>query len=230
MKFNALVVAAMVITSVSASGKGRPRGFLKKGGGMTGSESLEKLVIEDDSESEPPQDSQRHGATQRLSWSSMGQSLGSVFSSKSSRNKPSTPQNPVCISIEDELCTFWDKVYDLNCEFQKQLPLFYRIMMMEEGKNKKGNKGKRGKEEEKINLKDEQIRACLEFNPEAIPDLQGFKAKYDSLEKERDDILKRFDENECPKTFKQLSLKEITKQGNFPKWYDENDVNFLGDQ
>ncbi|KAH6596398.1 hypothetical protein BASA50_005104 [Batrachochytrium salamandrivorans] len=178
MKFNALVVAAMVITSVSASGKGRPRGFLKKGGGMTGSESLEKLVIEDDSESEPPQDSQRHGATQRLSWSSMGQSLGSVFSSKSSRNKPSTPQNPVCISIEDELCTFWDKVYDLN----------------------------------------------------SIPDLQGFKAKYDSLEKERDDILKRFDENECPKTFKQLSLKEITKQGNFPKWYDENDVNFLGDQ
>ncbi|KAH9267080.1 hypothetical protein BASA84_000805 [Batrachochytrium salamandrivorans] len=184
MKFNALVVAAMVITSVNAAGEG---GLLSCFGGICGS---------------------------------------------------GKPQDPICDSIEAELALLWDKVIDLNNEFQEQLPRFYRIMMMKEGNDEKGNKGKRGKkgkkdkkveEEEKINLKDEQIRTWFNVYPKAIPDLQGFKSKYDSLEKERNEILKRLDESECPETFRQSPLKELAKQGHVPKWYDEYGVNFLGE-
>ncbi|KAH6576654.1 hypothetical protein BASA60_004403 [Batrachochytrium salamandrivorans] len=47
MKFNALVAAAMVITSVNASGKGRPKGLFKKGDGMKGSDSSWTLLEKD---------------------------------------------------------------------------------------------------------------------------------------------------------------------------------------
>ncbi|KAH6568714.1 hypothetical protein BASA62_005314 [Batrachochytrium salamandrivorans] len=95
MKVSVLVAAAMVITSVSASGKGRPKGFLKKDGGMTGSESLEKLVMDDDPESEPPQKSPRRGARQGPSQSSLARKLRSSlpYSLLEDDSEPGPSQN-----------------------------------------------------------------------------------------------------------------------------------------
>ncbi|KAH6599843.1 hypothetical protein BASA61_002456 [Batrachochytrium salamandrivorans] len=239
MKFNALVVAAMVITSVNA-------GWLKKGGGMTGSDSETSLLMEN-SESEPPQDSQRHGATQRWSWSSIGQSLGSVFSSKSSRNKPNTPQepeatnvDPICNSIEDELCTLWFKINAFNIAFIDRILEFYALLaggykgVMErsetKGENGEENNSvmemsedeKRKNEEEKIkahDLRAKEIQKWISLNPGAISDLESIKAGYISLENDYRAVWKRFDENNCEtKLVKQFFIENMIKDGYFPKW------------
>ncbi|KAH6566426.1 hypothetical protein BASA62_006704 [Batrachochytrium salamandrivorans] len=119
MKFNALVAAAMVITSVNASGKGRPKGLFKKGGGMKGSDSSWSLLEKDPepgssqeslvhrSKSGPSQDSLAHGSKSRPSQSSqrhkprpkLSQSLAmhrlrSALSSKPPRHKPGKIQVP----------------------------------------------------------------------------------------------------------------------------------------
>ncbi|KAH6575116.1 hypothetical protein BASA83_000916 [Batrachochytrium salamandrivorans] len=182
MKLNALVVAAMVITSVNAAGKG---GLLSCFGGICGS----------------------------------GKS-----------------KDPICVRNNVKLFTLWDKVIDLDGEFQEQLPSFYNIITMGEGEDEKGKRVKKGKKEEKveekekINSKDEQIRVWLESHPEAIPDLRKIKSKYDMLEKERCKIWARLGNNECMNGgFKHTSLKELTRRGYLPKWYDENGVDFLGE-
>ncbi|KAH6579649.1 hypothetical protein BASA61_010081 [Batrachochytrium salamandrivorans] len=189
MKLNALVVAAMVITSVNAAGKG---GLLSCFGGICGSGKSKDLEPEED---------------------------------------------PVCDSIEAELYALWGNINVLNDEFREQLPRSYRIMMMEEGNDEKGNKGKRGKkskkdkEEENINSKDQEIRVWLEVYFKDIPDLQVFKAKYDDFEETLDGIWARLGNNECMnRGIKHISLKELAKQGHVPKWYDENGVNFLSKQ
>ncbi|KAH6602766.1 hypothetical protein BASA61_000798 [Batrachochytrium salamandrivorans] len=64
MKFNALVVAAMVITSVSAGGRKGLPGWLG-GGRMTGSASSYD-TFDNEPELEPPQDSSRHGPESRF--------------------------------------------------------------------------------------------------------------------------------------------------------------------
>ncbi|KAH6581429.1 hypothetical protein BASA60_002426 [Batrachochytrium salamandrivorans] len=87
MKFNALVAAAMVITSVSASGKGRPKGLFKKGGGMKGSDSSWSL-LEKDPEPGSSQDSPRRGMGQRLSQSTLVRKLKSGSSRSSPKHKP----------------------------------------------------------------------------------------------------------------------------------------------
>ncbi|KAH9247617.1 hypothetical protein BASA83_000918 [Batrachochytrium salamandrivorans] len=239
MKLNALVVAAMVVTLVNAAGHGRFGGLFKQGSDITRSDSEASLL----EKKEPP----RRGVKQRSSRKSLGHRLRPVFPSKSTRHRPDTPHkskpkaNIICDFILSELRTLWDKVYALNNEFQEQLPRSYNIMMMEKGDDEKGKRVKKVKkeekteeeekaeEEEKIYLKDKKIQRWLEVYSKAIPDLRNFKAKYDSLEKERNDILQRYDESECPETFTRLSLKEIAKQGHLPKWYDENGVNFLGE-
>ncbi|KAH6600409.1 hypothetical protein BASA50_002307 [Batrachochytrium salamandrivorans] len=49
------------------------------------------------------------------------------------------------------------------------------------------------------------------------------KEKYDDFGKDRDEILKRLDENECPETFKRVSLEELTQKGYLPNWKDSKD-------
>ncbi|KAH9252313.1 hypothetical protein BASA83_005429 [Batrachochytrium salamandrivorans] len=153
-----------------------------------------------------------------------------------------TNKESVCSSIEAELPLLWDRVYALNREFYRQMSRFYSIITMREGKyeeyekskkgkkSKKDKKDKKDKKEKNINLKDQQIRAWLELNPGAIPDLQGIKAKYDDYEANRDGILERLNENKCPPEFTRVSLEEMVKQGSLPKWKDDNGVNFLSDQ
>ncbi|KAH9250631.1 hypothetical protein BASA81_011550 [Batrachochytrium salamandrivorans] len=186
MKFNALVAAAMVITSVNAAGKGGFRGFLKKGGGMTGSESLEKLVIDDDPELEPSQESPRCGARQRLSQIPLARRFRSgpsqdapksesepVVTQDPSNNLSGTPQvpeprkkDPVCRAIVEELYTSWEKLDTLNYRFRIQALEFHKLMM---GEITKGKKDKRH------NLNLEEIQKYIELNPEVIPKLKKFK-------------------------------------------------------
>ncbi|KAH6571775.1 hypothetical protein BASA62_003702 [Batrachochytrium salamandrivorans] len=59
MKFSVFVAAAMIITSVNAAGKGRSRGWFKKVGGMTRSESEANLLEKSNSKSGSSQDTQR---------------------------------------------------------------------------------------------------------------------------------------------------------------------------
>ncbi|KAH6561566.1 hypothetical protein BASA60_011459 [Batrachochytrium salamandrivorans] len=87
MKVSVLVAAAMVITSVSASGKGGLGGLFKKGSGMTGSESAWNL-LDKNPESEPSQESPIRGVGQRLLQSSLARKLRSGSSRNSPKHKP----------------------------------------------------------------------------------------------------------------------------------------------
>ncbi|KAH6577287.1 hypothetical protein BASA62_000976 [Batrachochytrium salamandrivorans] len=95
MKFNALVVAAMVITSVNASGKGRPRSLFKKVGGMTRSESAWSLLDKNNPEPGSSQDSPRRGMGQRLLQSTLARKLrsGSSRNSPKHKSRPGPPQD-----------------------------------------------------------------------------------------------------------------------------------------
>ncbi|KAH6574612.1 hypothetical protein BASA61_006182 [Batrachochytrium salamandrivorans] len=88
MKFNVLVAAAMVITSVSASGKGGLGGLFKKGGGMTRSESAWSLLDKNNPEPGSSQDSPRRGVGQKLSQSTLARKLRSGSSRNSPKHKP----------------------------------------------------------------------------------------------------------------------------------------------
>ncbi|KAH6590630.1 hypothetical protein BASA50_009247 [Batrachochytrium salamandrivorans] len=95
MKFNALVVAAMVITSVNASGKGRPRSLFKKVGGLTRSESAWSLLDKNNPEPGSSQDSPRRGMGQRLLQSTLARKLrsGSSRNSPKHKSRPGPPQD-----------------------------------------------------------------------------------------------------------------------------------------
>ncbi|KAH6587830.1 hypothetical protein BASA61_006183 [Batrachochytrium salamandrivorans] len=95
MKFNALVVAAMVITSVNASGKGRPRSLFKKVGGLTRSESTWSLLDKNNPEPGSSQDSPRRGMGQRLLQSTLARKLrsGSSRNSPKHKSRPGPPQD-----------------------------------------------------------------------------------------------------------------------------------------
>ncbi|KAH6566427.1 hypothetical protein BASA62_006705 [Batrachochytrium salamandrivorans] len=88
MKVSVLVAAAMVITSVNAGRKREFKSFLKKVGGMTGSESKANLVIDDDLESGSSQDSPVHGARQRPSQIPLARRLRSILPPKSLMHNP----------------------------------------------------------------------------------------------------------------------------------------------
>ncbi|KAH6575114.1 hypothetical protein BASA62_002092, partial [Batrachochytrium salamandrivorans] len=210
MKLNVLVVAAIVITSVNAGLLDEVMGCVGLGCG-SGSGS---------SEDEPgkPQD-------------------------------PKPEANPICDDINAKLPLLWDKVYALNREFWKEMPSFNRMMMMKKDakgmnekseKNEKGKKSKKAKKDEKgkeveevekaeeveefeeVDLRAEMIREWLKWNPVFIPDLRNFKAKYDGLRKDYDEVLERLNKNGCSTRYFDLaSLEEIAKRGDLPDWYDE---------
>ncbi|KAH6560254.1 hypothetical protein BASA61_003999 [Batrachochytrium salamandrivorans] len=242
MKFNALVAAAMVITSVNAAGKGGFRGFLKKGGGMTGSESLEKLVIDDDPELEPSQESPRCGARQRLSQIPLARRFRSgpsqdapksesepVVTQDPSNNLSGTPQvpeprkkDPVCRAIVEELYTSWEKLDTLNYRFRIQALEFHKLMM---GEITKGKKDKRH------NLNLEEIQKYIELNPEVIPKLKKFKKESVSLKEDHRKIWKRLKDGKCvTKRLEHLSLAGMKRREYLSEWSNEINLINLGEQ
>ncbi|KAH9248248.1 hypothetical protein BASA81_014094 [Batrachochytrium salamandrivorans] len=150
MKFNALVAAAMVITSVNASGKGRPKGLFKKGDGMKGSDSSWTLLEKDPepelqeslvhrSKSGSSQSPQRHKPRPRLSQSLAMHRLRSALSSKPPRRKPGKihepiKKDPVCDPIARELHASWKKISVFDKTFSKQIPDFYKLLRKEREK------------------------------------------------------------------------------------------------
>ncbi|KAH6598771.1 hypothetical protein BASA61_002808 [Batrachochytrium salamandrivorans] len=280
MKVSILVAAAMVITSVNAGRKREFKSFLKKVGGMTGSESkanlvidddlesgssqdssvhgarqrpsqiplarrlrsilppkslmhnpeselAEKLVIDDDPESEPPQKSQRHEPRPGPSQSSLGHRLRSALSSKSPVYKLPHKKGPICGPIIEELRILWDKICDLNHEFMEWNPEFYDLLMVNGGEMSEDYDGIR----EDDDLIAEQIQKWIESHPEAISKLQEIKAKSSSLEKDHGEVWKRFKDNRCPTKFlKHFSPKEMLKLGYFFIWKDARGADILGEQ
>ncbi|KAH9276724.1 hypothetical protein BASA83_000859 [Batrachochytrium salamandrivorans] len=147
---------------------------------------------------------------------------------------PELEANPICDSIKTELSLLWVKIGDLNREFYGRMPGLYSLLMTKGGKRvKKGKRFKKIKKEEKDrkdSLKDKQIQVWFTLNSRLILKLQEIKEKYDDFGKDRDEILKRLDENECPKTFKRVSLEELTQKGYLPNWKDSKGRDILGDQ
>ncbi|KAH6560363.1 hypothetical protein BASA50_003308 [Batrachochytrium salamandrivorans] len=134
MKFNALVVAAMVITSVNASGREGLEGFLKKGC-VARSDSKEMLAIENDSESELTQDPPVHGPEPVSSQDSLengsepGPSQDSPNNeSGKSRESGVTEYDPKCDPIIIKLDKLWLKAYDLEPVLRSQMPAYYKLM------------------------------------------------------------------------------------------------------
>ncbi|KAH9247618.1 hypothetical protein BASA81_014797, partial [Batrachochytrium salamandrivorans] len=135
MKFNVLVVAAMVITSVNASGHGRFGGLFKQGSDITRSDSEASLL----EKKEPP----RRGVKQRSSRKSLVHRLGSVFPSKSTRHEPArnlvfknVKKDPICGPILIELVTSQHKFSDFDIALWKQNPEFYKLVKWK-GTNRK---------------------------------------------------------------------------------------------
>ncbi|KAH6580871.1 hypothetical protein BASA60_002703, partial [Batrachochytrium salamandrivorans] len=182
---------------------------------------LESTMAPDPSDDEqgqgPSQDSRMRKLGQRLLRNPMVRELKSVFPQgipwhNSGKSKdPEPEEDPVCTRIKTELRTLWVKIGDLSYELYVQMPGLYKLIMM-----KGENKGKKG------NLKAEKVQKWFTLNSELIPKLQEIKAKYDDFGESREEILGRFDENECPETFKRVSLEELTQNGYLPKWKDTN--------
>ncbi|KAH6571773.1 hypothetical protein BASA50_006481 [Batrachochytrium salamandrivorans] len=231
MKFSVLVVAAMAITLVSASGRGQPKGFLKKGGGMIGSESLEKLVRDDDPESEPPQNSPRRGARQGPSQSSLAHGSIPVLTLDEVLHNSDTPQvpelrkkDPICDSIVRELQASRDKICDLDYRFQKKESDFYKLM------TGKGNRWmetmsmskNRYEKDRKHDLDPEKIREWLGSNPGAITKLQEIKEESIDLEGGHRVIWGKLLGKNCPtEGLERLSPARMAEDGYFIQWKDE---------
>ncbi|KAH6578584.1 hypothetical protein BASA61_006191 [Batrachochytrium salamandrivorans] len=254
MKVSVLVAAAMAIASVSASGRGQPKGFLKKSGGMTGSESKANLVIDDDSESGPSQKSPRRGVKQRLLQSSFARKLRSVFPSKSQRHKLTPFQEPIkeysiCDLIVVELSLSRDKIHDLDHEFWTHSPYFYDLMTgnggemseemsvdyeEEEDYEEDDEEDDEDDEEKKINaeaLRVETIQEWIESNSVAIPGLQEIKAEHISLKENHFVIWKKLLDNDClTEGLEHLSPEGMERRGYFSKWDFETNLMRFGEQ
>ncbi|KAH6566345.1 hypothetical protein BASA50_004555 [Batrachochytrium salamandrivorans] len=185
MKVSVLVAAAMVITSVNASGKGRPKGLFKKGGGMKGSDSSWTLV-EKDPEPGSSQDSPRRGMGQRLLQISLVRKLRSGSSRNSPKHQPRPgplqdppvykpgqrirfmprKKDPVCDPIVKELYISQHKFSDLNHRFWLKEPEFHKLLKKKKKKmddededNVEFGIGNDGEEEEEEDDEEEKIKA-----------------------------------------------------------------------
>ncbi|KAH6571867.1 hypothetical protein BASA62_003670 [Batrachochytrium salamandrivorans] len=126
MKFNVLVAAAMVITRVNAAGKGGFGGLLKKGGGMTGSESSWNL-LDKDPESGPSQDAAGDELRPRPSKSPRrkpGASQGRDHTKKKPSDNLEAETPLACNSMASELKDLQKKILGLANSYSNQQLLF----------------------------------------------------------------------------------------------------------
>ncbi|KAH6591736.1 hypothetical protein BASA61_004817 [Batrachochytrium salamandrivorans] len=176
MKFNALVVAAMVITSVNAVGRGGSRSLFEGNGRMTKSGSkanlldkdLDPVVTQNSPEDEPRQgsspDSPKHELTQTQLDKFVKTECVEGLTEDPTRHKAAsvldTPQvfkpiekDPICDPIVAELSISWRKISDFDRAFSKQESEFYKLMRNRykkpEENGEEDNEEKRKEEEEK---------------------------------------------------------------------------------
>ncbi|KAH6592654.1 hypothetical protein BASA50_007942 [Batrachochytrium salamandrivorans] len=126
MKFNAFVVAAMVITSVNAGGSDKPSSGDENSGGRSKSVVPEGLMG-DSSGSESLQESLGHVSETRIVTGLM-----EISPNESQYSEP-TEYDPKCDPIVDKLHELWNRNSAIDYMFQSQmLAYFNRLMKRDE--------------------------------------------------------------------------------------------------
>ncbi|KAH6574715.1 hypothetical protein BASA50_007630 [Batrachochytrium salamandrivorans] len=217
MKFNALVVAAMVITSVNAGRRGGFRGWLG-GGRMTGSESRERPGGSQDLD--PAKKELGSGSGDDDTGKELVSYPNGAYVKGGSGNKSNgvvgVEPSPICALIASKLYDLWNEIDDFDFVFRSQMLTYYRLMV-------RGDKN-----DENGDLNFEEARVWLKFHPEAIPELQEIKAKYTGFEGNYYKTWAELAENNClTEKLKSISPKEMIKQRYFPQWQDENGVDIF---
>ncbi|KAH9263680.1 hypothetical protein BASA83_012891 [Batrachochytrium salamandrivorans] len=244
MKFNALVAAAMVITSVNAAGEGGLMSCFGLGCG-SGSRVTQGRQVngqESGSSQSSPENGPMPGSSQDPPEKKSGKSC--VFKD--------VRKDPICGPILLELFILRDKIKDFDTALWKQNPEFHKLMkckgtnesngkdgikanMIREDSVVKMSKKEKRKDEEKKRqaeaLRVQAIQEWLKSNLEAISDLQKIKAESIGLKEDYLEIWGRFEDSKCPfGLVEYLSPAEMQKKGYLPEWYDEKGVDIFGEQ
>ncbi|KAH6588389.1 hypothetical protein BASA50_010755 [Batrachochytrium salamandrivorans] len=182
MKFNALVVAAMVITSVNAGGrKGSPGCFGRRCGR---SEPVVTQESTDESELkpvEPPKSadddlkSSAYGLTE-YTWESVYQYGSLKNPSNESQDLDLDEKTKICKDILKDISVTWGYIQKLNNRFEQQLPTVHGIM------TDRSNKSGSVKDKEHKNSKAVKVQGFLKMRPDLIPPLEQVRARSIELE------------------------------------------------
>ncbi|KAH9268493.1 hypothetical protein BASA83_009336 [Batrachochytrium salamandrivorans] len=220
MKFNVLVAAAMVITRVNAAGKGGFGGLLKKGGGMTGSESSWNL-LDKDPESGPSQDAAGDELRPRPSKSPRrkpGASQGRDHTKKKPSDNLEAETPLACNSMASELKDLQKKILGLANSYSNQQLLFddlakkmvhWRTTQNGDTSKEYGNDGAKVKNTKRLK------------NPSAKYDKAEAKLKNtrvslicwnNSYRRLWSEFTKKCDPTQCPNL---MDPKELKKEGDF---------------
>ncbi|KAH6581417.1 hypothetical protein BASA60_002437 [Batrachochytrium salamandrivorans] len=195
MKFNALVVAAMVITSVNAGGRGGFKSFLDKVGRMMRSGSSYG-TLKNDLETEPSQNPPVNEPRPRPPRNSPRQVPDLYEILRKERHKEFNNLIKLIELTEGE----FEKIEDDEDKVED-----------DEGADD--------------GLIAEKVHIWMGSNLGAISDLESIKAEYDSLEEEYRESWKVLNDNNCmAELFKYLSPDHMVKLGYLPKWRHEIDL------
>ncbi|KAH6564009.1 hypothetical protein BASA61_006296 [Batrachochytrium salamandrivorans] len=181
MRVNALVVAAMVITSVNAGLFGKtPSGVENNGGRSKPAAPLglevhySKSGLSPDSSGHEsasvlPQESQRHKPAPGLPPDSPGHGSASVFPLQLPRHdwiasppSDATEKNPPADTSTSDLFCLRSSIMHLDSEFQSQFPHYYRLMKAKNREDRKNGENKN----DKSDLKAKEAQAWFALNGE----------------------------------------------------------------
>ncbi|KAH9273398.1 hypothetical protein BASA83_004402 [Batrachochytrium salamandrivorans] len=188
MKFNVLVVAAMVITSVNAVWHDVFTGCFGDRCDMSKAGEFRRLIQDELESVSPPE------------------LLG---------NDPNEPQesdppeyDPICDPILEELTLLRRESYDIEAAFRGQMPTHFNLMKGKDADGKKINPR---------TLKTEQVAAYLELSNEKKATVGGFKAEYAVVMEKYRKPWKELIKNRCLTESRiWMSPDEVTKRGPFP--------------
>ncbi|KAH6574255.1 hypothetical protein BASA50_001009 [Batrachochytrium salamandrivorans] len=212
MRFKALVVAAMVITSVNAGlldeamdcvgriCRLRPRSSRGSQVHEQGSAITHDLA-EHETELEPLQESARNESESEPTQNLLGDN------SDTPQESEDTKKNRVCGSIKSKFFALWITIYDFDFAFWQEMTEFYYLIA--------------GKKDD---LKIKEIREWIEYNFKAIPRLKEIRTVYIGLERDHFELWERLIQKGCPtERLERISPVALKKKGYFPEWYDDND-------
>ncbi|KAH9270533.1 hypothetical protein BASA83_007346 [Batrachochytrium salamandrivorans] len=196
MRVNALVVAAMVITSVNAGLFGKtPSGVENNGGRSKPAAPLglevhySKSGLSPDSSGHEsasvlPQESQRHKPAPGLPPDSPGHGSASVFPLQLPRHdwiasppSDATEKNPPADTSTSDLFCLRSSIMHLDSEFQSQFPHYYRLMKAKNREDRKNGENKN----DKSDLKAKEAQAWFALNGENNVGLWVIRTKYIAL-------------------------------------------------
>ncbi|KAH6566982.1 hypothetical protein BASA62_006399 [Batrachochytrium salamandrivorans] len=203
MKFNALVVAAMVITSVNAGGR---KGFPGCFGRRCGLRSAVKHVPLKNEPGLKPVEPQKSEDDDFVTpaFDLSGYDLDSMFPHGIPEDgwnvtiNPDPKKDPICNPILEQLSTIRINGLKLNGAFGRMLPTVFNIMTEEndeeESDKEESVKGKGHKEDPKA----EKIRRFLKSNPESLSTLERIRNRYTELQDAYGTTWEILVRSECP--------------------------------